>query len=110
MERLLLESKLRGPCWIDIRNATESKKRLSHCDLEYLVDMKSSGEYNIQAAETKRASPCVNLLILNIVSVPSSDGKDTEVSALSHHSISDSIADHNDFWLVSQQGASGPCK
>jgi hypothetical protein len=95
MERLLLEAKLRGPCWIDISNAgrftfnnhnfcivlVESKKKLSHCTLEYLVDIKTAGGYNIKTANITKASPFVNLLTLNIVGVPSSSGKETEVSS-----------------------------
>lgn len=56
-----------------------SKRKLSHCDLEYVVDMKSANDYNIKPAEIKKPDPFVNLLALNIVGAPSSNGKETQV-------------------------------
>jgi hypothetical protein len=57
----------------------ESKKKLSHCDLEYIVEMKSTGEYNVKPVDIKKPSPFVNLLSLYIVGVPASSGRETEV-------------------------------
>lgn len=39
----------------------------------------SGDDYNICASNIKKPSPFITLMSLNVVSVPSSDGKETEV-------------------------------
>jgi hypothetical protein len=43
--------------------------------------MKTAGSYNIKTANITKASPFVTLLTLNVVGVPSSGGKETEVNS-----------------------------
>ncbi|KAI6192760.1 DNA polymerase [Aphelenchoides besseyi] len=78
MERLLLELKLRGPCWIEISNQVEIQtNKDSHCELEYTVDMKSMK--NIRPVENKITGLPISLLSFYICSGSSTESKETEI-------------------------------
>uniref|UniRef100_A0AC35TZ82 DNA polymerase n=1 Tax=Rhabditophanes sp. KR3021 TaxID=114890 RepID=A0AC35TZ82_9BILA len=50
LERILLECKLMGPSWLQISNVVEVERKISHCDVEYSVEMENiCGIQNIPA-------------------------------------------------------------
>ncbi|CAD5210072.1 unnamed protein product [Bursaphelenchus xylophilus] len=67
LERLLMESNLRTPGFVQISNIEEAQSKKSYCELEFTVNNRSMK--NIIMAPGPRFAPKIKMLVMNVASV-----------------------------------------
>ncbi|ODN03191.1 DNA polymerase alpha catalytic subunit [Orchesella cincta] len=74
LENFLLEKQLKGPSWLQIKNArqVESGQQHSWCKFEFLCEV---GDLSISPEKDKKQSPPLVIVSMNIQTVPDADSK-----------------------------------
>lgn len=84
LEILLLDRRIKGPCWLDVVNPTLAKLKYSHCGLE--VDCWSLGDLRV-GSEALGEAPPLTAVTLNITTSVDPETRTNEtvmVSCLQH--------------------------
>ncbi|CAF4026543.1 unnamed protein product [Rotaria sp. Silwood2] len=82
LEYLLMDKKLKGPCWLNIKNCAPVKTRRSWCKLEYDVDYYSGADRlmtNIEISTINPPPPPLVAVTLSLVTLPNTKTHETEV-------------------------------
>ncbi|CAF1111491.1 unnamed protein product, partial [Didymodactylos carnosus] len=82
LEYVLVDKKLKGPCWLKIRQCIPVKLRRSWCKVEYSVDYYSDLEKNLSNVEInfqRTDLPPVVTLTLSFVTLPNTKTHETEL-------------------------------
>ncbi|UJR25876.1 hypothetical protein I4U23_007226 [Adineta vaga] len=82
LEYLLIDKKLKGPCWLNIKNCAPVKTRRSWCKLEYDVDYYHGTDRqitNIEISTIVSLPPPLVTVTLSLVTLPNNKSHETEV-------------------------------
>lgn len=82
LEYVLIDMKLKGPCWLNIKNCAPVKTRRSWCKLEYDVDYYQGTDRQITNIEISTANtppPPLVAVTLSLVTLPNTRTHETEV-------------------------------
>ncbi|CAF0895230.1 unnamed protein product [Rotaria sordida] len=82
LEYVLIDKKLKGPCWLNIKNCAPVKTRRSWCKLEYDVDYYSGTDRqmtNIEISTINTPPPPLVAVTLSLVTLPNTKTHETEV-------------------------------
>ncbi|CAD5206856.1 unnamed protein product [Bursaphelenchus okinawaensis] len=82
LERLLMEAKLKTPCYLNIANSEIVENKKSNCEVEYTVNNKNLK--NVTMSSSTKAPPRIRMLVLYAVTalVPSGQKEIVALSAL----------------------------
>ncbi|CAF0773863.1 unnamed protein product [Adineta ricciae] len=86
LEYILIDKKLKGPCWLNIKNCAPVKTRRSWCKLEYDVDYYHGADRqitNIEISTVVSPPPPLVTMTLSLVTLPNSKTHETEVICVS---------------------------
>ncbi|CAF3355969.1 unnamed protein product [Rotaria sp. Silwood1] len=82
LEYVLIDKKLKGPCWLNIKNCAPVKTRRSWCKLEYDVDYYNGADRqmtNIEISTINIPPPPLVAVTLSLVTLPNTKTHETEV-------------------------------
>ncbi|CAF3590618.1 unnamed protein product [Adineta steineri] len=82
LEYVLIDKKLKGPCWLNIKNCAPVKNRRSWCKLEYDVDYYNALDRqltNIEISTITSPPPPLVAVTLSLVTLPNTKTHETEV-------------------------------
>lgn len=86
IELVLVKRRLKGPCWMTLKNIEIPKNKLSHCKHEVIIE--SPKQISYTQVEASMALPPLTLLALSIKTVRNANGNEiVAISGVTHFDV-----------------------
>jgi DNA polymerase alpha subunit A len=79
VENLLIHKKMKGPCWLLIKNASQPKQKISNCRIELVIN--SYDDLEVEVLGSNNPPPPLSIIALSLKTVQSKKGE-TEIFAI----------------------------